>query len=105
VIITIAGADYQTPTVTEVDTFDRLHVEAGAGVTAVELGRSPALAAVGQLDTDGQHVWLDPARLKELAAPDGDAEWAAGFDAMVSYATAKGWTDDHGRLRAHVEWS
>jgi hypothetical protein len=30
--------------------------------------------------------------------------WQADFDAMVAYATSKGWTDDEGRLRAHTEW-
>jgi hypothetical protein len=59
-----------------------------------------ALAGLGTVDAE--HAMLDAAEVKRLAAAD-DA-WTAQFDAMVEYARSKGWTDDNGRVRAHLEW-
>jgi hypothetical protein len=61
-----------------------------------------ALSGLGVVDADGAHAVLDGAELKRLAnAGDG---WTADFDAMVEYARSKGWTDEQGRVRAHLEW-
>jgi hypothetical protein len=61
-----------------------------------------ALTGLGELDAEGTHAMLDAAAVRRLA--DGGAEWTAGFDAMVEYARSKGWTDEQGRVRAHLEW-
>jgi hypothetical protein len=59
-----------------------------------------ALAGLGTVD--GEHAWLDPGAVKALAGEVGE-RWHADFDAMIAYATSKGWTDDGGRVRAHIE--
>lgn len=65
------------------------------------------LGGLGEPSADGAHVWLDVPALREAAAatidPAGRADWLVGFDGMIAYATSKGWTDDQGRVRAHVE--
>ena len=43
----------------------------------------------------------------EAAAQDGyelDDGWDEGFTGMLDYAGNKGWIDDDGAVRAHVEW-
>ncbi len=59
------------------------------------------------LTADATHGFAAAATLKRWAQQAGalPAEWEADFDAMVAYATAKGWTDTEGRLRAHTEWT
>jgi hypothetical protein len=52
---------------------------------------------------DGEHVWLDPEAVKRLAGDGAGPEWPARFDAMIEFARSKGWVDDAGRVRAHVE--
>jgi hypothetical protein len=47
-------------------------------------------------------VWIDPALLTELAG-ERDEAWAQKFADMVAFAAGKGWVDDRGRLRAHIE--
>jgi hypothetical protein len=56
-----------------------------------------AIAAAGLGTVDGDHAWLDAGALR--AAGDGSADWASGFDAMLS----KGWASADGtRVRAHI---
>lgn len=63
----------------------------------------PALGTLGSGDADGQHFWLDIAALRQAAAPAGNAEWGAQFDAMIAYASRKGWVDASGtRVRVHL---
>jgi hypothetical protein len=63
-----------------------------------------ALTGLGTVDADGGHAMLDADAVRRLAgATEGDP-WSADFDAMVEYARSKGWTDEHGRVRAHLEW-
>ena len=51
-----------------------------------------------------KHSWVDPGDLTELAGRGGDAQWHQNLAAMIGYARSKGWTDDTGRIRAHVEF-
>jgi hypothetical protein len=63
-----------------------------------------ALSGLGAVDADGGHAMLDAGAVRRLAgATTGDA-WTADFDTMVEYARSKGWTDEQGRVRAHLEW-
>lgn len=64
------------------------------------LGTRVREIALGRPDPPG-HVWLVPSALVALAGPR-DADWGAGFAAMVAYADSKGWVDASGRVRAHV---
>lgn len=49
------------------------------------------------------HSWVDPGGLAALAGRAGDIEWQEQLAGMVAYAGTKGWLDDEGRIRAHVE--
>lgn len=50
-----------------------------------------------------EHVWISREQLIELAgARADDARWCEQLDAMVDFATSKGWVDGSGRIRAHV---
>jgi hypothetical protein len=60
-----------------------------------------ALAPVAELQAD--HAFVDPIGFFSLpgARPD-TKEWRHHFDAMVDFASGKGWVDPAGRIRAHV---
>lgn len=65
--------------------------------------REAALAGLGSLADDGEHVFVDPARLRELAGDRAtDPEWLAGLEKMTAFASGQGWIDGSGRIRAHV---
>jgi hypothetical protein len=51
------------------------------------------------------HVGVD--EIKRLAgeARAGDAAWLEQLEGMLAYARSKGWVDESGAVRAHVEWS
>lgn len=86
-----------------------------AGVTLVDRDNFGAFAVevVGEVDlagalggigeTDGEHVYLDVPAVKGLAGDGATAEWVADFDKMIEFARSKGWVDEAGRVRAHVE--
>jgi hypothetical protein len=69
---------------------------------------APGLHGLGAPDPAGEHVWMDIAALKAAAAATlpaaHQAAWMHGFDAMIAYATSKGWTNaDATAVRAHIE--
>lgn len=49
------------------------------------------------------HSWVAPAELAELAGRGADPDWQHKLAGMIDYARTKGWLDDAGRIRAHVE--
>jgi len=54
--------------------------------------------------TRGEHAFVARDTFVDLAGLRGsDPEWLARLDGMLSYAASKGWTDEHGAVRAHVE--
>lgn len=61
-----------------------------------------ALAPVGVADGES-HAWVRPDALRDLSPLAGQPEWETGFAAMVQFAAKHGWTDDCGRIRAHIE--
>jgi hypothetical protein len=62
-----------------------------------------ALAQLGPVAEDGEHVFVEPARLRELAGERAaDPEWLAGLEQMTAFAAEHGWVDGAGRIRAHV---
>ena len=95
----IVRADGDGVRVDEVEDLKRLHVESSLDLDA--LRAAVEAAGAGSVTGDG-HVALDPGWLR-AAGPDGDRTWSEGFDAMVGYARSKGWVDDAGAIRAHVE--
>ena len=53
---------------------------------------------------DDEHVAVAPEVLLALAGERAlDPAWRAAFDRMVAYARSRGWVDDHGDVRLHVE--
>lgn len=48
------------------------------------------------------HTWVEPEYLVGLAG-NPDDEWKERVSGMVAYASSKGWVDEVGRIRAHVE--
>ena len=63
-----------------------------------------ASSRLGRLE--GDHVFVDVEVLLHFAADrSSDPLWKEQFDEMANYAQSHGWTDDLGRIRAHVEWS
>jgi hypothetical protein len=49
------------------------------------------------------HAWVDPDYLQEVAARWEDPEWRERLAGMFAFAHSNDWTDERGRLRAHVE--
>ena len=50
-----------------------------------------------------EHAWIAPDVLIELAGRGGDDEWKQNLAGMLAYAAGKGWCDEDGRVRAHIE--
>ena len=99
-MIIVLRAD-SPPRLTDADRLDRLHAEID-GELADE-------AHVTQYDefvrpADDDHVWVDIDWLRTSGvAQVGDADYATKFDAMIAYATTKGWLDESGRcVKSHI---
>lgn len=60
-----------------------------------------AIARVGQR-ADDEHIWVNPQVIRFLSGKAGDADWEAGFDAMVGFARKYNWVNDDGLIRAHI---
>lgn len=55
-------------------------------------------------ETDTGHVMVPLPALRALAGPRSeDPEWRDGLARMLAYASAHGWTDEVGAVRAHIE--
>ena len=72
----------------------------GLGATTKLLRSHPDIKVVV---VTASHSWVDPADLTALAGRAGDPDWRQKLAGMVSYAESKGWLDEKGRIRAHVE--
>ncbi|GAA4416147.1 hypothetical protein GCM10011450_11560 [Advenella faeciporci] len=60
-----------------------------------------AIAKIGSRDGEN-HIRLSPAVLRFLSCKAGEAQWEAGFTAMIEYAAKAGWVDEKGNVRAHI---
>ncbi|RQS02278.1 flavin reductase family protein [Burkholderia sp. Bp8991] len=60
-----------------------------------------AIARVGQR-ADEEHVWVNPQVIRFLSGKAGDADWEAGFGAMVGFARKYNWVNEAGLIRAHI---
>ena len=88
-----------TATLEEAEDCTKFHVEL-VGSDGSEAMAS-ALGDLGRVDDD--HVWIDPDGVRRLAAGRVGDGWAGDFEGMVGYASSKGWVDDSGAIRAHIE--
>ncbi|MFL0289084.1 hypothetical protein ACJH6J_29860 [Mycobacterium sp. SMC-18] len=50
-----------------------------------------------------EHAWVAPGTLAALAGREQDDEWKHQLAAMVDFASSRGWIDDTGRVRAHID--
>ena len=104
-IVEVVGGAGSAPEVrvSEVDDLKRLHLAVGA-LTDEEVDSALRGAGLGRL-IDGDAGVVDIAALRAAAEPGATVpDWAAKFDAMLAYATTKGWTADDGAgLQVHVE--
>lgn len=78
------------------------HVVAQDGLAGDELAARVRDAGLGELSPDG-HVFIPVEAIRRYADGHVDAEWEQALAGMIAYATSKGWTDETGRVRAHVE--
>ncbi|MEX7469183.1 hypothetical protein AB4Z39_05655 [Mycobacterium adipatum] len=78
----------------------------------VDTGTTPPLVEVVEPDdftsfkvvvVTPAHSWVQPGQLAALAGRDDDPDWQQKLAGMVSYAESKGWVDEQGRIRAHVQ--
>jgi hypothetical protein len=91
-----------TPELVEPDDFKAFDILAPGEPDAERL--AAATAGIGRAD-GADHVYVDVVALRALAGSRAqDDEWCRGLDAMLEYARSKGWLDESGAVRAHVEW-
>jgi hypothetical protein len=84
--------------VIEADDFSTLHLQADGSDEA-----TTAIARLGRR-ADSEHVFIPVTTLVTLAGPASDQPgWRGGFDAMIGYARKRGWVDDEGAVRLHIE--
>jgi hypothetical protein len=76
------------------DAFDRFDIVAGPEAD---------LTRLGAVADNGEHVFVAPDTVRALAGEAVTPEWEERFAGMVGYAASKGWLDEVGRIRAHVE--
>jgi len=100
-IITTRMGD--SPTLAEPDDFRSFSVVTPGPPDAGALAQ--AAGSLGRAAGDA-HVFVDTAVLRALpgARPD-DEEWALSLEAMLAFANSRGWVDDAGMVRAHVQWT
>ena len=84
----------------EAGDFRRFSIRFDAGAR----GSGPADAALaGLARLDGEFAWACTEALRRIAPGGGDAAWQQGFARMVAFAETRGWVDQAGRVRAHIE--
>lgn len=84
----------------QADDLTRFHVEA-CGVDESVVATALRDAGVGVVTAD--HAFIDMDALTDLAGEDATPEWREAVAGMIAWAAGKGWTDDQGRVRAHIE--
>ena len=62
------------------------------------------LTTLGQIADDNDHVFVSSPALATLAGENyADPKWRHQLEGMIKFATKRGWVDEVGRVRAHVE--
>jgi hypothetical protein len=89
---------------------ERSEVIEGANLRALSATVQPGASiptAVGELDDDAMHLWVNIAWLRDAAttsaAPSDVVGFHRDFDGMIGFATKQGWVSaDGGQVRAHL---
>ncbi len=84
----------------EPDEFRRFSIRFDPGARGTAAAEA-ALRSVAR--PDGDAAWVSENALRRMAPGAADPAWAAGFTQMVAFARSRGWVDDAGGIRAHVE--
>ncbi|WP_431283661.1 hypothetical protein ACQW02_02275 [Humitalea sp. 24SJ18S-53] len=84
----------------EAEDFRRFSIRFDQGARGLEAAQG-ALARVAR--ADGDTAWVAEAALRALAPRGGDPDWEAGLAGMIGFARSRGWVDDQGGIRAHIE--
>lgn len=80
-----------------------LHVDVSQTPPVVDVREPDDFTGFKAVVVTAPQLWVDPAALTDLAGRAGDQEWQDKLAGMVAYAQSKGWVDERGRVRAHVE--
>lgn len=57
-----------------------------------------------RIESGSTHLWLDPQDIVALVGElSSNPEWSQQFAGMIGYAESKGWTNEAGAVRAHIE--
>lgn len=80
-----------------------LRIDTGTTPPLVEVVEPEDFTSFKVVVVTASHSWVDPADLTALAGRSDDADWQQKLAGMISYAGTKGWLDEQGRIRAHVE--
>jgi hypothetical protein len=103
IVLVATGPGGETAlTLEEPDDCGKFHVEA-RGVDHAAVAATLAKAGAGTIS--GDDASIEPTVVERLAAGRVGADWAARFTGMLAYAGQKGWLDEHGAVRAHIEWT
>ena len=79
-----------------------IRIDAGQIPPAVELLDADDFESFKAVIAVPAHTWVAPSVLVELS-PDFDTAWLEQLEKMVAFARDHGWTDEGGRIRAHLE--
>lgn len=92
--VTPAGAELEAPT----------DLKAFKVVAAGDLhGEALQHALGGAARLEGEHAWVSPEWVREASGLAADPIWQEEFLHMLAYASRKGWVNDAGEVRAHIE--
>ena len=80
-----------------------LHIDHTEVPPAVEVREPDDFTAFKVVVEVPEHAWVAPDVLTALAGRGDDDAWRQNLAGMLAYAASKGWCDDAGRVRAHVE--
>jgi hypothetical protein len=86
---------------------ERFQVTVSGGADRSAVAGALAESGLGRLDDDasGAHAWIFVSAVRLAAAGRVGPDWPAAFEAMLAYASSKGWLSAGGEeIRAHVEW-
>ena len=96
------GPTRPIPDLREPEDFTAFHISIDGARDAVRL--EGAAHQLGRL-LDDDHVMVDREVLISMAGTRGeDPRWRASLQGMIDYASTKGWVDDSGAIRTHVQW-
>lgn len=79
-------------------TFTAFSVRSDAGPAVID----ESLRCAGLGVVVANHAFIEPDALRRLA-PRSARNWLSDLEAMIEFADQHGWTDEQGRLRAHIE--